>query len=148
MQQWNKSILCGSLFIAAAIVIAGSIIGIMIADNLGNASSHVPGSFVVSSGDKDTALPDYMSIYEAASYCRVDFNSFEKLLNDGKLVGTYAEIPVEKWVVDEEAYNELLQQNPEGAPTPAPPYKEASDIERVFIKVKLDEWMIAQVGRS
>ena len=146
MKEWNKSILTGSICIAISIVIAGVIVGRMIADNLGSASSYVPNTITLNSAEQNIVTSDYMSTYEAAQYCRIDYDSFEKLSNDGKLAGTYVEIPVEKWMVDEEAFNELKQQTQNGAPEPVPPTMIMPGIERVFIRAKLDEWMLAQVG--
>ena len=145
MKEWNKSILAGCICIAISIVAAGNFVGRVIANNLGNASSHVPSAITVYSDAQDLTASDYMSVYEAAQYCRIDFDSFEKLLTDGKLIGTYAEIPVEKLVPDEEAFNDIQLQIPDGAPEPAFPLMAVPGISQVFVRAKLDEWMLAQV---
>jgi hypothetical protein len=75
----------------------------------------------------------------------MDNDSFTKLLNEGKLSGTYIEMPVTKMVPDEQAYAEMTPV-PEGAPTPAMPAIPVSGVERVFVKIKLDEWMLAQIA--
>jgi hypothetical protein len=87
-----------------------------------------------------------MSEWEAAAYIRIDYDTFEKLLNEGKFIGTYIEIPVEKTVPDEQAYEEIKKGIPEGAPVPAMPVIKVPGIERVFVRVKLDEWMLSQIS--
>ena len=145
----NKSVLYGCLIIAIALILSGFIAGGVIAGSLWQASSIVPGSFAVTNENQPVVYPDYMTVYEAASYCRIDYDSFERLLNDGRLTGTYAEIPVQKLVPDEDAYNEAVQSYPGGTPppeeTPAYPLKEISSVERVFVKANLDTWMSSQV---
>ena len=93
---------------------------------------------------------EYMSEWEAANYIRIDYDSFEKLLDEGKLRGTYIEIAVEKIVPDEQAYEEMqeeMKSAPEDAPTPAMPAIKVPGVERVFIKIKLDEWMLTQISQ-
>ena len=88
---------------------------------------------------------NYMKELEATDYLRIDYDSFEKLLNEGKLSGTYIEIPVEKTVPDEQAYAEMTPA-PEGAPVPAIPAIKVQGVEKIFVKAKLDEWMLAQIA--
>jgi hypothetical protein len=89
---------------------------------------------------------EYMSAWEASAYLRIDNDSFEKLLDEGKLKGTYIEIAVEKTVPDEQAYEEM-NVAPEDAPTPAMPAIKVPGVERVFFKIKLDEWMLTQISQ-
>ena len=88
---------------------------------------------------------EYMSEWETTNYLRMDYDSFTKLLNEGKLNGTYVEIPATKMVPDEQAYAEMTPV-PEGAPTPAMPAIPVSGVVRVFVKIKLDEWMLSQIA--
>ena len=148
MQQWNKSILLGCAVIAAALVLAGGIAGGRIADRLYTASSQVPGSFTVYSGDnpgQSRTASEYMSQWEAADYIRLDYDAFEKLLYEGELSGAFVEFSVEKTAVDEQAYADMLKTVPEGAPSPAPPVIRIPGVERVFVKDKLDEWMTGRI---
>jgi hypothetical protein len=85
-----------------------------------------------------------MSEWEAAGYIRIDYDSFSILLNEGKLNGTYAEIPVLKAVADEQAYAEMMPV-PDGAPEYAMPFITVPGVERVFVKALLDEWILAQI---
>jgi len=149
--QWNKSILLGCTLIALALIIgavsAANTVGDKIAWNLGAAASHVPGSFTVHSGDQ--AGSEYLSEWEAAVYIRLDYDAFVKMLDQGKLNGTYVEFAVEKLVYDEEAY-QTLSPVQEGNATPpvetaAPPVIRVPGVERVFVRTKLDEWMLGQI---
>ena len=88
---------------------------------------------------------DYMSEWEASAYLRIDYDSFNKLLSEGNLNGTYVEIPALKKVPDEQAYAEMTPV-PEGAPTPAMPAITVPGVQRVFVRAKLDEWMLAQIA--
>jgi len=88
---------------------------------------------------------DYMNEWEASAYLRIDYDSFSKLLNEGKLDGTYVEIPAQKTIPDEQAYAEMTPV-PEGAPEPAMPVITVSGVQMVFVKTKLDEWMLAQIA--
>jgi len=88
---------------------------------------------------------EYMSEWEAANYLRIDYDSLINLLDEGRLNGTYIEIPVQKAVPDEQAYEEMKKSVHDGAPEPAMPVITVSSVGRVFVKVKLDEWMLAQL---
>jgi len=153
----STSILLGCLLIAAAIVMAGNIIGNTIANNLGAAAANMPGSFTMYDGNQQYQTgpsSEYMSDWEASQYCRIDYDAFIKLLGEGKLKGTYIEIPVEKVVEDAASY-ETAQPVPdspaqaEAVVTPSqtvpPPVVTVPGVELVFIRVKLDEWMLAQL---
>ena len=131
-----------SILISAILVLIGlNIISNTIRNRPPAGTSYVPSSIDV----KTEQASEYMSLWEAAIYIRVDYDSFDKLLNEGKLHGTYVEIPVQKTVPDEQAYEEM-KPVPEGAPEPAMPVTTVSGVERVFVKAKLDEWMLARIA--
>ena len=141
----TTSILLGCLLIAAALVVAGN----AVAQNLGMASSLFPGSIEVYNRDSGGAplSAEHMTDWEASQYCRIDHDAFLKLLNEGKLRRTYIEIQVERAAkVDEDTYNDMLQDIPGGDPSSPPPVTTVSGIERVFVRARLDEWMIAQIA--
>ena len=102
---------------------------------------YIPSSFEVSTAQS----AEYMSVWEATVYLRIDYDSFVKLQNEGKLNGTYVEIPALKTVPDEQAYAEMTPV-PEGAPEPAMPVITVPGVERVYVRAKLDEWMLAQIA--
>ena len=103
--------------------------------------SNFPSSIEISTNQAS----DYMSEWEATAYLRMDYDSFSKLLSEGKFKGTYIEIAAIKMVPDEQAHAEMTPV-PEGAPTPAIPVIPVPGVERVFVKIKLDEWMLAQIA--
>ena len=90
-----------------------------------------------------------MSEWEAASYLRIDYDSFITLQNEGKFNGTYIEFPTQRIVPDEQAYDNTTSI-PDGTPvTPVPMSTTIVPIiERVFVRSKLDEWMLSQIKLS
>ena len=46
---------------------------------------------------------------------------------------------------DEQAYAEMTPVS-EGAPTPVIPVITVPGVERVFVRIKLDEWMLSQIA--
>jgi hypothetical protein len=132
-----------SIIISAALILTGLI-------TLSNTIQNRPfagTSYFPSSIDVNTEQSsEYMSVWEAASYIRIDYDSFNKLLSEGKLNGTYVEIPVLKTVPDEQAYAEMTPV-PEGAPAPAMPVTIVHGVERVFVRAKIDEWMLSQIAQ-
>ena len=137
----ERSFLPLSILICAILILIGLI---KLSNTIQNrpfaGTPNIPPSIEVST--KQTS--DYMSEWEAADYIRIDYDSFDKLLNEGKLKGTYVEIPVEKTVPDEQTYAEMTPV-PDGAPTPAMPVTRVPGVEKVFVKIKLDEWMLSQI---
>ena len=131
-----------SIFIAAVLVLTGLI-------TLSNTIQNRPFagiSNLPSYVEVKTEQPsEYMSEWEAAIYLRIDYDSFIKLQNEGELKGTYVEIPVLKTVPDENAYAEMTPV-PEGAPEPAMPVKTVTGVQIVYVRTKLDEWMLAQIA--
>ena len=104
-----------------------------------------PASFPSSIELSANQASDFMSEWEAQAYLRINYDSFIRLLDEGKLKGTYVEIPVFKTVSDEQAYAEMAPV-PDGAPSPAIPVIIVPGVERVFVRGKLDEWMLAQIA--
>ena len=131
-----------SILIAAVLVLIGLI---TLSNTIQNrpvaGTSYFPSSIDVSSNQAS----DYMSEWEVSVYLRIDYDSISILLNEGKLSGTYVEIPVLKTVPDEQAYAEMSPV-PEGAPEPAMPVTTVPGVQRVFVRAKLDEWMLAQIA--
>ena len=131
-----------SILISAVLILIGlSTLSNTIQNRPVSGASNFPSAIEVST--KQAA--EYMNVWEATAYLRMDYDSFEKLLNEGKLNGTYIEIPVEKTVPDEQAYAEMTPV-PEGAPVPAMPAIKVPGVVRIFVKAKLDEWMLAQIA--
>ena len=138
----ERLLLPASILISAVLVLIGLItLSNTIQSRPFAGTSNIPPYIEVSTKQAD----DYMRVWEAAAYIRIDYDSFEKLLNDGKLKGTFIEMPVLKNVPDEQAYAEMTPV-PEGAPEPAIPVITVPGVERVFIRAKLDEWMLAQIA--
>ena len=139
----ERLLLPASILVSAFLVLIGLI---TLSNTIQNrpfaGPSSVPSYIEVSTKQAN----EYLSEWEAADYIRIDYDSFEKLLNEGKFNGTYIEIPVEKTVPDEQAYEEM-KLAPEGAPVPAMPAIKVPGNVRVFIKVKLDEWMLTQISQ-
>jgi len=135
-------ILPASILISAVLILIGLI-------TLSNTIQHKPiagaPGFPSSIEFSTEQASEYMSVWEATNYTRIDYDTFERLLSEGKLRGTYIEIPVEKIVPDEQAYAAMMPV-PEGAPQPAMPVITVPGVERVFVKVKLDDWMLAQIA--
>ena len=140
----DKILLPISILISSVLILAGLI---TLSNTIQNKSfagiSNIPPNIEV----KTEQSSEYMNEYEAAYYIRIDYDSFDKLLSECKLNGTYIEIPVLKTVPDEEAYAEIKEPVPEGAPTPAMPVTTVSGVEKVFVRAKLDEWMLAQIAQ-
>ena len=138
----ERSLLPISILISAALILFGLItLSNTIQNRPVTGASNYPSSIEVST--KQAA--EYMNEWEATAYLRIDYDSFTKLLNEGKLNGTYVEIPVLKTVPDEQAYAEMTPV-PDGAPTPAMPVVTVPGVERIFFRIKLDEWMLSQIA--
>ena len=131
-----------SILIGAALILIGMV---TLSNTIRNrpfaGTPYIPSSIEVTSGQSS----EYMSLWEAAIYIRIDYDSFDRLLAEGKLDGTYVEIPVFKEVPDEQAYAEMTPV-PNGAPESAMPVITVSGVEKVFVMAKLDEWMLAQIA--
>ena len=138
----ERFLLPGSILVSAILILIGlSTLSNTIQNRPFAGTPNIPQSIEVF-----TAQPkEYMTVWEATIYIRIEYDAFNKLLSEGKLAGTYVEIPVLKTVPDEKAYAEMTPV-PEGAPTPAMPGITVEGVERVFVRVKLDEWMLAQIA--
>ena len=131
-----------SILIAAILVLIGLI---KVSNTIQNrpfaGTPYIPSSIEVTTAQSS----EFMSEWEATVYLRIDYDSFVKLLNEGKLDGTYVEIPALKTIPDEQAYAEMTPV-PEGAPKPAMPVITVPGVQMVFVRTKLDEWMLAQIA--
>ena len=138
----ERFLLPGSILVSAVLILIGlSTLSNTIRNRPFAGTPYIPSSIEVTTAQS----LEYMSEWEAPIYIRIDYDAFDKLLSEGKLAGTYVEIPVLKTVPDEKAYAEMTPV-PEGAPTPAMPVTTVEGVERVFVRVKLDEWMLAQIA--
>ncbi|MCL1828493.1 MAG: hypothetical protein FWG32_03245 [Oscillospiraceae bacterium] len=138
----ERIILPISIIFGAVLILAGLItLSNAIRNRPFAVTSNIPSSIEV----KTEQASEYMYEWEAAGYIRIDYDSFNRLLNEGKLNGTYIEMPVQKTVPDEKAYAEMFPV-PEGAPSPAMPVTTVNGVERVFFRSELDKWMTAQIS--
>jgi len=132
-----------SILISAVIVLVGLII---LSNTIQNrpfaGTSNIPSSIEVTSAQSS----EYMSEWEAAIYLRIDYDSFITLQNEGKLNGTYIEFSTLKTVPDEQAYDATTSSPDGAAATPVPMSTTIVPVvERVYVKSKLDEWMLVQI---
>jgi len=131
-----------SILIAAVLVLIGlTKVSNTIQNRPFAGTPYIPSNIEVTTAQSS----EYMSEWEAAIYLRIDYDDFVKLQNEGKLNGTYVEIPVSKTIPDEQAYAEMTPV-PEGAPEPAMPVITVTGVQTVFVRAKLDEWMLAQIA--
>jgi len=130
-----------SILISAVLVLVGLV---SLSNTIKNRPIDGTPSIYPSTVVQSAQTPELMSEWEAASYIRFDYESFSILLSEGKLNGTYVEIPVLKTVPDEQAYAEMPPV-PDGAPEHAMPVITVPGVERVFVKALLDEWILAQI---
>ena len=132
-----------SILISSVIVLVGLI---TLSNTIQNrpfaGTPHIPSSIEVTSAQSSV----YMSEWEAAIYFRIDYDSFITLQNEGKLNGTYIEFPTLRTVPDEQAYDDTTSIPDDTPVTPVPMSTTiVSMVERVFVRSKLDEWMLAQI---
>jgi len=131
-----------SILIAAVLVLIGlTTLSNTIQNRPFAGTPYIPSSIEVTTAQSS----EYMSEWEAATYLRIEYDYFIKLHNEGKLNGTFVEIPVLKTILDEQAYAEMTPV-PEGAPEPAMPVITVTSVQIVFVRTKLDEWMLAQMA--
>jgi len=131
-----------SIVIAAVLILIGLIkVSNTIQNRPSAGTPYFPPSIEVTTAQS----PEYMSEWEAATYLRIDHDDFIKLLNEGKFNGTYVGIPVSKTIPDEQAYAEMTPV-PSGAPEPAMPVITVDGVRMVFVRSKLDEWMLTQIA--
>lgn len=81
--QCGTALLC-TVILCASLMVCANYIGRAIY------SIHFPSSISVSDGSsQDLSDQDFLSIYEAAAYLRVDDATLTQMVTDGKLDGTY-----------------------------------------------------------
>ena len=81
--QCGTALLC-TVILCASLMVCANYIGRAIY------AIHIPSSIsVTDSSSQDFADQDFLSVYEAAAYLRMDDTTLSQMVKDGKLDGTY-----------------------------------------------------------
>jgi hypothetical protein len=91
LKNFNLSLFLGCCVIGVCVIIAG----IIVANNLPE-TTRFPQGFSITNYDGDTSAPtlgEYLTLFDAAHFLKIDINDLDAMVNSGELDGTFTAFP-------------------------------------------------------